>query len=457
MKRPNVVLILTDDQGVWAMGCYGNREIRTPNLDRLAAGGLVMEHFFCASPVCSPARATLLTGRMPSAHGIHDWLAKQEGVEYLSGLTGYTDVLHSSGYLCALSGKWHLGASEKPQKSFSHWYAYPQGGGCYIDPPMVCGGQIRQEKGYLTDLITQDAVRFLHEAAGGAQPFYLSVHYTAPHHPWIDNHPQKYLDLYENCPFESCPQEALAPWLQAVSLTEKAHKDLRRNLQGYFAAVSAMDAGVGRILAAMDELGLRQDTLVCFLSDNGFSCGQHGFWGKGNGTWPLNMYENSIRVPAVFSQPGSIPQGRCGALLSAYDFFPTLLDYLHLPQPEANLPGQSFAGVLRGEQSAPPERPVVVFDEYGSVRMIRTENWKYIHRYPGGPHELYDLVHDSGERQNLAQDPAFSDVRQNLRGRLEAWFAQYATAANDGLREPVRGSGQKARSGLAGAGQDAFL
>ena len=114
-KRPNIVFILTDDQGYWSLGCYGNQEIRTPNLDRLAEHGVRFENFFCVSPVCSPARASLMTGRIPSQHGVHDYLcggnggAGQTAIEYLKGQRGYTDILAENGYTCGLSGKWHLG------------------------------------------------------------------------------------------------------------------------------------------------------------------------------------------------------------------------------------------------------------------------------------------------------------------------------------------------------------
>ena len=276
----------------------------------------------------------------------------------------------------------------------------------------------------------RDLLRYLDAHKG--ERFYLSVHYTAPHSPWT-GHPQDVVDSYGDCPFESCPQEPKHPW--AISLTDRCLGN-REMLKGYFAAVTAMDIGLGRILDRLEALGLRENTLLIFASDNGFSCGHHGFWGKGNGTRPRNMYENSIRVPFVLSHPGCIPAGRVEeGMVSAYDFLPTLLDYLGLPIPtEQNLPGRSVAPLWRGESMAGNEI-VVVYDEYGPVRMIRTRDWKYVHRYPDGPHDLFDLANDPDERRNLADDPAQAPRIRELRGELEAWFARYVIPARDGLKE----------------------
>ncbi len=444
MNRPNVLFILTDDQGWWSLGCYGNREIKTPNLDKLAARGMRFDNFFCATPVCSPSRATFLTGRIPSQHGVHDWVSGGNvdpgAIRFLDGETAYTDILAANGYICGISGKWHLGASEYPQNSFSHWYVHRQGGGHYLDPEMVRGGKLQKEKGYVTNLITENALEFLD--AHGHEPFYLSVHYTAPHSPWTrDNHPAEYFNLYDDCPFESCPQEPRHPW--AISLTDECLNN-REMLQGYAAAITAMDADVGKILDKLDQLEVSENTLIVFVSDNGFSCGHHGFWGKGNGTFPLNMHENSIRIPAIFSHPARIPAGNVqDAMASAYDFMPTLLDYLDLPVPETgNLPGRSFLPALDGKTGSGRDS-VVIFDEYGGTRMIRTAGWKYVRRYPDGPDELWNLVNDPDERANLIDDPAYQEKIAELKAQLEQWFDTYANPERDGRYFPVDGQGQK--------------
>lgn len=459
-KYPNILFILSDDQGAWAMGCYGNREIHTPNLDRLAEEGVRFEHFFCASPVCSPARASLLTGRIPSQHGVHDYLCEgnggcgQRAIQYLEGQTGYTDLLCEAGYECALSGKWHLGDGAHPQKGFTFWYTHQKGGGPYYNAPMFRDGQPVTEPGYITDVITDEALRFL-DGRDREKPFYLSVHYTAPHSPWVGCHPQEYVDLYRDCPFHSCPQEPAHPWANVDVLP--GYKDPIPNLQGYYAAVTAMDANIGRLLDRLEAENLAEDTLVIYTSDNGFNCGQHGIWGKGNGTFPLNMYDSSVQVPFLARHPGHIPEGRvCERMVSAYDFLPTLMEYLGLDNPLAgDLPGRSFAPWLRGEQ-APEERPVVVFDEYGPVRMIRTQTRKYVRRLPYGPDEFYCLDTDPGERENRIGDPACAEEIAQMRRQLDGWFVRYADPAIDGSREPVRGGGQAGLAGLWGDGHDVY-
>lgn len=464
--RPNIVVILADDHGSWAMGCAGNPDIRTPNLDRLAGEGMRFARCFCVSPVCSPARASLLTGQIPSQHGVHDWIEKgsvaSDGVDpirYLDGKPSYTQVLADHGYTCGLSGKWHLGDSIAPQHGFSHWYAHQRGGGPYYGAPMIRDGELVEEPGYLTDLITDDALGFLEQQAQSDAPFYLSVHYTAPHSPWIDSHPQAIVDSYADSRFDSIPRDPVHPWATPGLAPEPESDRWREQLKGYFAAVTAMDANIGRILDDLDRTGLRETTIVWFLGDNGFNCGHHGLWGKGNASFPLNMYEESVLVPAIVRHPGQIPAGVTRTeMVSGYDFAHTLLDCVGLALPNAGqLPGRSFRSLLDGTlPAAPPRDLVVIYDEYGPVRMIRTEQWKYIHRYPYGPHELYDLAADPGERQNLVDAGSHQHTVALMRGQLEAWFQTFVDPSVDGLREPVTGSGQIDRAGLGNQGRLAY-
>ncbi|MGQ9632521.1 MAG: sulfatase-like hydrolase/transferase [bacterium] len=471
-KRPNIVFILTDDQGYWAMGCAGNDEIHTPNLDRIAAEGMRFENFFCSSPVCSPARASILTGRIPSQHGIHDWIRKgnmkavdpeagwddDKAIEYLKGMSGYTDILEKQGYVCGISGKWHLGDSLNPQKGFSYWHVFPWGGGNYYGAHIVRNGKLERDSRYLTDVITEGGLKFLDAQAKSQTPFYLGVHYTAPHSPWHrGQHPEELVDLYADCAFKTCPEVPGGhPW-QIDSAPRGRGERRRELLSGYYAAITGLDRGVGQILDKLEEMGVRENTLLIFTSDNGMNMGHHGIWGKGNGTFPQNMYDTSVKVPMLISRPGYVPEGVvCDNLLSQYDIMPTLLDYLGLENPDAErLPGRSFAPLLKGGDTVEREN-VVVFDEYGPVRMIRTREWKYIHRYPYGPHELYDLVNDPGEERNLIDAPDQQGRIEDMKAHLEEWFVRYVDPNLDGAKEPVTGKGQIDLAGIAGRGRRAF-
>ena len=213
--RPNVLFILSDDQGAWALGCGGNPEIRTPVLDRLAQRGVRFANFFCTSPVCSPARASLLTGDIPSRHGVHDWIRVgsmgDNRVDYLAGQTLITDVLADNGYRCALIGKWHLGASDVPRPNFVKWFAHQSGMGPYYDAPMVDERSpvhrrrlpVRRARG------RRDA-RSSHDEAARPEPFWLSLRFTAPHYPWIDSHPKAFTDLYRGLRVRLVPRRAAA-------------------------------------------------------------------------------------------------------------------------------------------------------------------------------------------------------------------------------------------------------
>jgi choline-sulfatase len=314
-QRPNVLFILSDDQGAWAMRCAGNDEIVTPNLDGIAAQGVRFTDFFCTSPVCSPARASLLTGDIPSRHGVHDWIrAGNVGtgrIDYLAGQTLVTDLAAEAGYRCALVGKWHLGASDVPRGDHVRWYAHQSGMSPYYDAPMVDERTPVKVARYLTDDLTDHALDFLRAEASHDEPFWLALNYTAPHYPWIDSHPREYTDLYAGCAFASCPQEPPHPFTaHGNPATDEGFRRPRESLTGYFAATTAMDAGIGRVLQHLRDSGLERSTLVIFMSDNGMNCGHHGIWGKGNGTRPQNMYDTSVKVPCLFAQPGRIrPSG----------------------------------------------------------------------------------------------------------------------------------------------------
>lgn len=463
-RRPSFLFILTDDQGPWAVP-WRMPELRMPHLAQLAREGVVFDNFYCASPVCSPARASLLTGRMPSAHGIHDWLVGTEHPQarpdqYLEDIATLPAVLSGAGYVCALSGKWHVGEARHPAAGFSSWYAHRFGGGPYYEAPIWQDERQATESDYFTDAVGRHAVDFLrahaHERGEGEdRPFYLQVCPTAPHTPWDeDNHPHELLDLYKDCDFPSVPREPAHPWtLPRQEDFADSFADPDQSLRGYCASLSGVDRLVGLLREELEGLGLAQETIILYMSDNGFSCGHHGIWGKGNGTYPLNMWENSVAVPFVMYVPEALrghvgPAGLPGAgahvthNLSALSFFPTVCELAGVSAPTDPLrAGTSFLPWLSGDRQKSGDQEVVVYDEYGGTRMIRRERWKYVLRFEG-PEELYDLQEDPQERHNLAQDPTLAPMRQRLRDKLEEWFDRHETARSRAFEQPVTGWGQ---------------
>lgn len=332
-----------------------------------------------------------------------------------------------------------------------HWYALEGGGSPYRGATMYRDGHRETVTGYLTDALADDAAAFVDAEADRAEPFCLLLHFTAPHSPWKDQHPSEVTERYTDCDFDSCPQLPRHPWttLDETGRPLGGETDTRAALVGYFAAVTAMDAAIGLVLHRLKQHGLTDSTLVVFSSDNGFNAGHHGVWGKGNGTYPQNMFDSSVKVPTIISQPGRITPGVCTELLSAYDLGATILALVGVPHEALERgPGRSFAGLLiPGIDTGPTRERIVVFDEYGPVRMIRTTEWKYVHRYPDGPHELYDLTNDPNEATNLVSRSENDQVINTLRDELDTWFRQHADPHADGAHLPVIGTGQSAPVG----------
>ena len=437
----HILLIIADDHGQWALGSYGNREIRTPALDYLAQSGVQMDNAFTPTPVCSPARASLLTGRLASQHGIHDYLSSNDpeidNRNWLGAEITLPAVLAEAGYQTALAGKWHLGRDEQVHPDFDTWFSLSG------DYPVQHGGKIRYSDqgslttiaGYQTDVITERALGFLRNR-DQQRSFFLQVGYTATHHPWQD-HPERLVSAYRQCAFSDIPDDAMYPFgqqnLESTFPTRHNQQEARAQ---YYAAVSHIDEGVGRLLDELEALGLREETLVVYTSDHGLNCGHHGIWGKGNGTLPLNMVEESIRVPLLINQPRRLlPAQRRREFVDHLDLFQTVADYAGIPLPDRGrdyYPGRSFLPILDNSAALPDWRNVQ-FGEYGNLRMIRTERFKLVRRYPEGPCELFDLRHDPRETVNLFDDAACAALIDRLTEEIEMHFSRYQDARNSGL------------------------
>lgn len=447
-KLPHVIMILLDDLGFWTLGMHGNQEIQTPNIDRLAKQGVAFQNCYCVSPVCSPARASLLTGRIPSQHGVQDWIregsiasANDRPVEYLAGMRGFSDVLNENGYYCGQIGKWHLGDSYTPQKGFSHWVVTPKGSDNYYGATLFRNGKEETIDRYLTDELTDEAISFLRLRTAAETPFFLSLNFTAPHRPWRqDQHPAEVWSLYDGCTFETCPKEAPNPY--QINNGVYPEEDKNEMVRGYCTALTAADAAIGRVLDELDDLNITDETLVILTSDNGMSLGHHGIYGKGNATFPQNMYDQAVKVPFVMRHPARIPPQVSNALISHYDFCPTLFDYLELDQTCGdNLPGRTFLQHVLGDAD-PGRDSVVIFDEYGPVRMLRNARWKFIYRIGDWSNELYDMESDPQETVNLIDDPDHAQLAIELENELRLWFKSYVTPGRDASANPNFGRGQ---------------
>lgn len=437
-RPPNVVLILTDNQGAWTLGCYGNPDIRTPNIDRLAREGMLFERCFSSNAVCSPTRATLLTGLIPSQHGVHSYLAAggaQVGPRAYSTIAEFRslpEILAEAGYTCGLSGKWHLGDNLKPQKGFTYWVTMPAGDTrTFYNTEVIEDGKIRKEPQYITDFWTDRGVKFIDQNKD--KPFFLYLAYNGPYGlgpSMLEPARNRHAEYYANKELKSFPREKMNPWLVSQKQLLNNVEAMRR----YAAEISGVDDGVGRILAALEANKIADDTLVIFTADQGLAGGQNGLWGMGDHTRPLSAFDGTMHVPLIYRHPGHIrPRERSDILVSNYDFLPTVLDYLGLaektPQ-KPRLPGHSYSATLNGKPQG-DEWDNTVFFEFENTRAVRTLEWKYVGRFPDGPNELYDLKRDPDERHNRVDEPVYAAEQKELRGRMEEFFASFADARYD--------------------------
>lgn len=434
-KPVNVVFILTDNQGAWSLGCYGNPDIRTPHIDRLAAEGVKFTRALSSNPVCSPTRATFLTGLIPSQHGLHSFLDPQfmmgpKAYNTLQEFTSIGEVLRDAGYTCGLSGKWHLGDNLKPNEGFSFWITKPDGSSReFYDQDIIEHGKVYREPGYKTDLWTRKGIQFIEENKD--RPFFLFLSYNGPYNlgplmlnPARNRHAAHYKDKV----FKSFPVDAMHPWQHA----NKQFHNKQVAMERVAAETSGVDDGVGDIMATLKRLGLDENTLVVYAADQGWMGGQNGIWGMGDHTRPTGAHDLMMQIPFIFRHPARIPAGKTSDLLvSNYDFLPSVLGHLGLgakmpAQPKS--PGRDFSPTLAG-RTQPWEN--VIYYEMESTRAVRIDGWKYVSRYPNGPYELYDMTKDPNERFNVYGQPGMEPKRAELAQKLDAFFTTYADPQYD--------------------------
>ncbi len=437
-KKPNFLFILVDDLGWSDLGCYGSSFYETPNLDRLAAQGMRFTDAYAACPVCSPTRAAIMTGRHPVRVDITDWipgrdpknrklLGPQDRDELALEETTLAEVLKQAGYKTFFAGKWHLGGVGfyPEDQGFDvnkggHEKGSPPGGYYvpYKNPKLADG-----PKGeYLTDRLTDESIAFLKEKSG--EPFLLYLSFYTVHTPIQAC--KRYLDHFRKkaaaLPETSSPRERPE---------HEGRTRLRQDVPEYATMVRAMDENVGRLLDALDELGLAKETVVIFTSDNGgLSTLRKRGWPTCN--LPLRAgkgwcYEGGVRVPLIVRAPGVTRKGTvCAEPVVSMDFFPTMLQLAGLPlQPEKHLDGLSLLPLLRGDKERlPRENLYWHYPHYhGSTwtpgAAIRCRDWKLIEFYDYEKVELYNLKEDPGERHDRAAE--MPEKRDELLAKLHKW------------------------------------
>jgi len=501
--RPNIVYIMTDDHTAQMMSCYDTRYIETPNLDRIARDGLRFTQSFVANSLSGPSRACMITGKHSCANGFYD----NSTCVFDASQQTFPKLLQAAGYQTALVGKWHL---ESLPTGFDHWEILP-GQGDYYNPNIIMqsGDTVRRE-GYVTNIITDDALDWLEHGREAEKPFCLLIHHKAIHRNWMSDTcnlalyedrtfplPDTYYDDYEGRPAAAAQEmsiiedmdlvydlkmyypghesrlrglyeafigrmnaEQRAAWdkvydpiiadFKARKLTGKelAEWKFQRYMRDYMKTVKSLDDNVGRVLDYLDANGLSDNTLVVYTSDQGFYMGEHGWFDK------RFMYEESMRTPLVMRLPkGFDRRGDITELVQNIDYAPTFLELAGVEVPD-DIHGRSMVPLLRGEHPADWRDALYYhYYEYPAEHMVkrhygvRTERYKLIHFYNDiDVWELYDLRNDPAELHNIYGQEGTEEIVKELKQRLVELQEQYD--------DPVRFGPERDRDKVAANRKD---
>ncbi|GAA3880232.1 sulfatase family protein [Tessaracoccus defluvii] len=455
MKRPNIVLILTDDHAAHAVGAYGSVVNATPRIDEIAEAGVRVDSCFCTNSLCTPSRASILTGTYSHINGVTTLETPIDASQ-----PTFITALRDAGYRTAVVGKWHMGEGDghDPQ-GFDYW-AVLRDQGEYFDPQILTADGLEIVPGYATDILTDLSLGWL-DSLEGDDPWCILIHHKAPHRPWEPD--EKHKGMYSEpiavpATFDddyatrsSAAHRAamrIADHLTLTDLKQLPPEGLtyeqaalwkyQRYMEDYLACVASVDDNVGRVIDWLKTDGSFDDTLLMYTSDQGFFLGDHGWFDK------RFMYDESLRMPLLVSCPSRITDvGRTlSQIVTNVDFAQTILDAAGV-DPHPRMQGVSFWPQL----TVDPERPTReamyyryfenddvnhhAFAHYG----IRTERYKLIYFYNDGmglpgssPHayppewELYDLQEDPEELNNVYGDPAYRELREQLKAQL--WTLQ---------------------------------
>ena len=448
--RPNILHLMVDQMRSDVVGVNGSPICRTPTLDRLAQEGINYGEAYTPAGICSPARASMVTGRYPHNNGIYNNCSQPETLqeELPAEEITFSELLNEAGYRLGHVGKWHIGRKGEPKARGFHDVGaqsiagYRRQLGLPAQPPtppdalyadyandtfIISGTEQMPEEGNLMYYFAEEGMRLLREYEH-RQPFYLRVDFNGPHHPYVI--PEPWASLYD-------PQQ-IPPWPNfhdefenkpQVHIRHKFHRgvhnftwaDWQPAVAKYFGYVTYLDSLFAKLLQTLDDLGIRDDTLVIYNTDHGDFTGSHGQFNKG----PL-LYQEVYHIPLIMRWPGQIPAGTATTrFASLIDIMPTILEAADLPAPE-NMDGSALQPLWRDPEHASWRDTLGCEfhgDEVGlfSSRMIRYAHYKFVYN-PHAVDELYDLARDPHELENRCEDPAYQDARRDLERRLMVWM-----------------------------------
>ncbi|MBW3538820.1 MAG: sulfatase [Planctomycetes bacterium] len=430
--RHNVIFILVDDLRYDALGFMGHPFLKTPHIDALARGGTHFRNAFVTTSLCSPSRASILTGQFVHNHHVVD-----NNDVAPEGTIFFPQYLQSAGYETAFFGKWHMGgSSDAPRPGFDHWVSF-RGQGHYVSPgprwQWNVNGKAVPQKGYVTDELTDYAIDWLRQRQG-ERPFFLYLSHKAVHAEFRPA--ERHKNLYADVEVPEPPTQANTEenyrgkpmWVKnqrnswhGVDFPYHSSLDIKEYYREYCRTLMAVDDSVGRVMQSLRENGLADNTLVIFMGDNGFLFGEHGLIDK------RNAYEESMRVPLLAHCPSLLKPGSTVAgVVANIDIGPTILELAGLQAPE-HMDGRSFLKLATGEMPQQEWRDHLLYEYYWEWNFphtpttfaLRGDRFKFI-QYHGiwDTDELYDLQADPHETRNLIHDPEYENTVRELRAAL---------------------------------------
>ena len=414
-RMPNIIFILTDDHRWDAFGCMDHPFLKTPNLDRIAREGVMFENSFCTTSLCSPSRASFLTGQYAHTHGV-----KTNHTPWDEGNVTFIELLKQAGYDTAFIGKWHMPGKGLPRvRGLDHFITFTsQGGqGVYYDCPLYIDGVRTERKGkYITEDLTDLALKWIRRPR--KNPFCLYLSHKAAHFGFA---PPKHLDgMYKGIDLHLPPEADDFIPITNRHLFVGAPAPLSFLYRRYCETVVSVDEQVGRVLRKLDEMGMAEDTILVYAGDNGHFFGEHGLYDK------RLAYEESIRIPFFVRYPGLIPDPgrRARQMALNIDLAPTLLDLIGRKIPPG-MQGRSLVPILRSKDAT--GRKSWLYEHYPvypipipGIAAVRTDTHKYI-TYQNNirPPELFDIVSDPKEKRNLIGTPQGKELLTRLKSELE--------------------------------------